>query len=170
MHSAPQQQRTDDDLLFTRRFSASRRGARLARRAAAHRLSTWGVPEGSPLSDAVTLIVAELSANAALHGRVPGRDFEVRLWCGRAGGPVCVEVSDTHPAPPVCTPSQGDAEGGRGLLLVDALATHWEVVPRMGPGKTVRAVVDTATAVTAEARDRDASGEHGSAPWPPSRS
>ncbi|MEU3529503.1 ATP-binding protein [Streptomyces sp. NPDC038707] len=88
------------------------------------------------------LVVAELAANAVLHGRVPGRDFELRLSFDRAAGVVRVEVSDTHPVRPQpngpAAPSRPlDAEGGRGLLLVAAVATRWGVGERRGPGKAV---------------------------------
>lgn len=127
--------------MFTQRFSATRRGARLARRLAAYQLDVWGVAYGSELSEAVSLIVAELSANAALHGRVPGRDFEVCLSSDGASGTVRVEVSDTHPAWPAMVRPTDEGEGGRGLLLVDALAERWDVRGRVGPGKTVWAEV-----------------------------
>ncbi|MCP9959484.1 MULTISPECIES: ATP-binding protein [Streptomyces] len=126
---------------FAQRFPATRRGARLARRLAAHRLAEWHLPHGGPASDAVTLVVAELAANAVLHGRVPGRDFELRLAYDRSAGLVRVEVSDTHPArprPPEPAPGPvAHAEGGRGLLLVGAVADRWGVAGRTGPGKTV---------------------------------
>ncbi len=51
-------------------LSPTPRGARLARLLAAEQLRSWGLP----LSPAEQ-IVAELAANAATHGRVPGRDF-----------------------------------------------------------------------------------------------
>ncbi|MFJ3664785.1 ATP-binding protein [Streptomyces sp. NPDC090119] len=120
---------------FAQRFSATRRGARLARMLAVHQLDQWGHPYGSPTSEAVALVVAELAANAVLHGRVPGRDFEVRLH--RADGHVRVEVSDTHPAHPKLPAQDPTAEGGRGLLLIEAVATRWGTSPRTGPGKTV---------------------------------
>ncbi|MFJ4520624.1 ATP-binding protein [Streptomyces sp. NPDC088810] len=125
--------------MFVQRFSATRRGARLARRLAAHRLHRWGMPYGGPASDTVTLVVAELAANAALHGRVPGRDFELRLTFDRAAGVVRVEVSDTHPGrPEPPEPAHPlDTDGGRGLLLVAAVAARWGVGERTGPGKTV---------------------------------
>ncbi|MEU2226535.1 ATP-binding protein [Streptomyces sp. NPDC018347] len=126
--------------VFVQRFSATRRGARLARRMATFRLDLWGVPYGSPASDAVALVVAEFAANAVLHALVPGRDFELRLCCDRASGVVRVEVSDTHPArsePPRPAPAPAEAEGGRGLLLVEAVAARWGVDEREGPGKTV---------------------------------
>nr|WP_324785377.1 ATP-binding protein [Streptomyces sp. H51] len=126
--------------MFVQRFSATRRGARLARRLAAHRLDLWGVPYGSPASDTVVLVVAELASNAVLHGRVPGRDFELRLRCDRASGVVRVEVADTHPTPakpPLPGAGPEDADGGRGLLLVEAVAQRWGVDARRRPGKTV---------------------------------
>ncbi|EFF90849.1 LOW QUALITY PROTEIN: regulatory protein, partial [Streptomyces sp. e14] len=65
--------------MFAQRLSATPRGARLARRLALRQLETWGIPHGVDASDAVGLVVAELAANAVTHGRVPGRDFELRL-------------------------------------------------------------------------------------------
>ncbi|WP_460109296.1 ATP-binding protein [Streptomyces sp. YKOK-J1] len=127
--------------VFAQRFSATRRGARLARRLATHRLDLWQLPYGSPASDTVTLVVAELASNAVLHGRVPGRDFELRLTYDRSAGLVRVEVSDTHPGYPEIpgppAPPSADADGGRGLLLVEAVADRWGVAGRTGPGKTV---------------------------------
>jgi hypothetical protein len=70
---------------FTQRFSATRRGARLARLLAAHQLTEWGHPRGTEAHDTVVLVVAELAANAVLHGRVPGRDFALALSFERTG-------------------------------------------------------------------------------------
>ncbi|MEN3582593.1 ATP-binding protein [Streptomyces sp. ZYX-F-203] len=131
---------------FAQRLSATRRGARLARRLAAHQLDIWGVPHGTSASDAAVLIVAELSANAVLHGRVPGRDFALRLSHTPATGLLRIEVSDTHPALPARLLPPADSEGGRGLVLVDVLAARWGVAERTGPGKTVWAEVDLAVA------------------------
>ncbi|WP_079035275.1 extracellular solute-binding protein [Streptomyces hirsutus] len=80
---------------------------------------------------------AELAANAALHGCVPGRDFALFLACDDVRGVIRIEVSDTHPDPPAPTAAAADEEHGRGLALVDALATLWGVTGRIGPGKTV---------------------------------
>jgi anti-sigma regulatory factor (Ser/Thr protein kinase) len=132
--------------VFVQRFSATPRGARLARHLAVGRLCAWGIPYGTDAFDAVALIVAELAANAVTHGRVPGRDFELRLSI--VGGSVRVEVTDTHSGPPglpgldeVERPGSLD-EHGRGLLLVAALADRWEVLERKtAPGKTVRAEI-----------------------------
>ncbi|MEW1873471.1 ATP-binding protein [Streptomyces caelestis] len=126
---------------FTMRFSSTPRGARLARRMCEHCLDAWGVPYDSDAHDVVTLVAAELCANAVQHGHVAGRDFHVRLTADPAARTVRIEVTDTQdetvPHLPA-TPSQ-DSEGGRGLLLVEALADRWGCSPRAGggPGKTV---------------------------------
>ncbi|MEV3949647.1 ATP-binding protein [Streptomyces halstedii] len=128
-------------LTFTQRFSATRRGARLARYLAVQQLDAWGVSYGTPGSDTVALVTAELASNAVLHGRVPGRDFALRIVYGRGTAGVRIEVSDTHPGMPVEKARGGPEETGRGLVLVGALATRWGVTGRLGPGKTVWAEV-----------------------------
>ncbi|WP_326700381.1 ATP-binding protein [Streptomyces sp. NBC_01754] len=130
--------------VFAQRFSSTPRGARLARHLAVHQLDAWGIPYGSDASDTAALLVAELGANAVAHGRVPGRDFEVRLRLDAYT--LRIDVSDARgerrPAgrgvavPPPC------ADGGRGLLLVEVLADRWEVRDRLPVGKTVRAELD----------------------------
>jgi anti-sigma regulatory factor (Ser/Thr protein kinase) len=120
---------------FVQRFSATRRGARLARRLAVHQLDEWGVPYGSEFSDNAALVVAELAANAVLHGHVKGRDFELRLL--NLADRLRIEVSDARgergPEPRLL---RAGAESGYGLHLVEALATSWGVTDR-SVGKTV---------------------------------
>ncbi|MFF9700036.1 ATP-binding protein [Streptomyces griseofuscus] len=118
---------------FAMRFTSTPRGARLARRLVSLRLDEWGHPYDGRVNEAVTLISAEFAANAVRHGRVPGRDFHLRL----AGGEdvVRLEVSDT-----LTERRAPSGEGGRGLILVEALADKWGVAPRR-PGKTVWAEV-----------------------------
>ncbi|MFE5602230.1 ATP-binding protein [Streptomyces coelicoflavus] len=128
---------------FTQRFSATRRGARLARLLAAHQLTEWGHPHCTEAHDTIVLVVAELAANAVLHGRVPGRGFALSLSHDDGRRVIRVEVTDTHPAQPTRRTSGTDENGGRGLLLVDALAADWGVRDRLGPGKTVWAECGT---------------------------
>ncbi|SCZ16631.1 Histidine kinase-like ATPase domain-containing protein [Streptomyces sp. 136MFCol5.1] len=127
---------------FTMRFSSTPRGARLARHLAGERLDAWGIPYGSDAHDVLTLIVAELSANAVRHGRVPGRDLRLRL--SAEGATLRVEVTDSRgeSTPALAEPSI-DRDGRRGLLLVAALTDRWGWYPCIdGPGKTVWAVLD----------------------------
>ncbi|MFF3391333.1 ATP-binding protein [Streptomyces sp. NPDC002669] len=120
---------------FVQRFSATRRGARLARRLAVQQLDAWGMPYGSGLSDAVAVVVSELAANAVVHGLVPGRDFELRLVV--RAGTLRVEVSDARgERRPELRPFRPGAESGFGLHLVEGLAASWGVEERV-VGKTV---------------------------------
>nr|WP_145485191.1 MULTISPECIES: ATP-binding protein [Streptomyces] len=124
------------------RFTSTPRGARLARRLAAVRLDAWGIPYSTGPHDDIVLIVAELSANAVRHGRVPGRDFHFGLHLAPLSGTVRVEVTDTRgerlPERPIVPEGPGVEETGRGLLLVSHLAARWGWHPRAeGPGKTV---------------------------------
>ncbi|WP_308121990.1 ATP-binding protein [Streptomyces sp. TRM70350] len=125
---------------FTMRFTSTPRGARLARRLVSHRLNEWGHPYTTEANETLTLITAELTANAVRHGHVPGRDFHLHLTL--TDNTFRIEVTDTrterHPAPPPPSTPAPDAESGRGLLLVAALADDWGVTPRAtAPGKTV---------------------------------
>ncbi|MER7899198.1 ATP-binding protein [Streptomyces sp. NPDC096046] len=131
--------------VFRQRLSSTPRGARLARNLTLNQLHSWGIPYESDVSCAAGAIVAELAANAVTHGRVPGRDFELRLAI--VTGSVRVEVTDTRsgppypPAPGAVRPPRLLDEHGRGFVLVDALADRWEVLDREPPGKTVRAEI-----------------------------
>ncbi|MGW1769592.1 ATP-binding protein [Streptomyces sp. NPDC002073] len=118
---------------FVVQLSATPRSARLARLLAVEQLRAWGLP--------LTVgahVVAELTANAVTHGRVPGRDFRVGMSV--AAGILRIEVTDTRGAdlPVVRVP---DAESGRGLVIVEALAERWGVTPGPAPRKTVWAEV-----------------------------
>ncbi|MEV0006966.1 ATP-binding protein [Streptomyces sp. NPDC051840] len=139
---------------FTQRFSSTPRGARLARRLTVLQLERWGLAPGSEMTDRAALVVAELAANAVTHGRVPGRDFELKLtWLH--GSALRIEVSDTRgerslPAPGRLDRPCPDAECGRGLLLVEGMADRWSVRERLPVGKTVRAELDLRRRARAE--------------------
>ncbi|MEW2400405.1 ATP-binding protein [Streptomyces sp. NPDC046862] len=125
---------------FTIQLSSTPQGARLARRLATQQLDEWGIHHGTDLSNRAALVVAELATNAATHGRTPGRDFRLTLALTRTSAlasdgtastyTLRIEVTDTRPdrrppSPPDLTPTTPDAPTGRGLLIVDALATRW---------------------------------------------
>lgn len=121
--------------VFTQRFSCTLRGARLARQLALVSLDDWGIPEGSELSADAGLLVAELASNAATHGRVVGRDFELRMVL--VGDVLRLEVSDPRrERRPAVQPQAYQAESGYGLRVVDGLAADWGVMDRI-IGKTV---------------------------------
>jgi anti-sigma regulatory factor (Ser/Thr protein kinase) len=124
---------------FAMHFSSTPRGARLARLLVSHRLDDWGFGYDSPLNETLTLITSELAANAVRHGHVPGRDFGVRLTLDQETARV--EVSDTRTErqpPQALEEPEQNAEKGRGLLLVAALAERWGTAPRpAAPGKTI---------------------------------
>ncbi|MFK0172266.1 ATP-binding protein [Streptomyces sp. NPDC090306] len=128
-------------LEFAMQFTSSPRGARLARRLAEDRLARWGYGPGSEVSETVRLLVAELTANAVRHGTVPGRDFRLRVALDGEAGLVRIEVADSRARLPRRVGPSGEEEGGRGLLLVEALARRWGVEPRSPVGKTVWAEV-----------------------------
>ncbi|MER8027528.1 ATP-binding protein [Streptomyces bauhiniae] len=121
---------------FSVLFSSTPRGARLARLLAAEQLRSWGLPW-----EAAAQIVAELAANAATHGRLPGRSFRLALHAAR--GTLRIEVTDTRgDRRPVRREPGAEDEDGRGLLLVAALADRWGVAEDQFPRKIVWAELD----------------------------
>ncbi len=70
--------------------------------------------------DTVALLVSEVATNALVHGT---GDVELRVLPGDAV--VRVEVGDGSPRTPQPRQASDDAEGGRGLALVDALSSSW---------------------------------------------
>ncbi|MFE6131677.1 ATP-binding protein [Streptomyces sp. NPDC056437] len=93
--------------------------------------------EGSGLldvADAAELALTELIANVVRH--VPGRRCRTCILL-RADG-VRVEVADDCPKLPEPAARDELADGGEGLLLVEAVTDRWGVRPHAGgQGKTV---------------------------------
>jgi hypothetical protein len=99
-------------------FDWSGRGPADARRFVRETLADWACPG---LIDDAALIVTELATNAILHAR---SGFTVGIF-RRPDGTVRVAVSDAslgRPRPRRALPSE---HGGRGLYLVEVLATAW---------------------------------------------
>ncbi|MEU3888881.1 SpoIIE family protein phosphatase [Streptomyces sp. NPDC029041] len=100
-----------------------------ARRFARRTLRSWDVTADY---DAVLLVVSELVTNALVH-----TDGKVRMDLTLIGNRLRVAVADASPRSPVRPASIGwEATGGRGILLVEALAATWGTLPVSG-GKQV---------------------------------
>jgi anti-sigma regulatory factor (Ser/Thr protein kinase) len=87
------------------------------------------------LCDDLVLIVSELVTNAVRHGAPP-----VRVEVQADDRTVTVSVVDAAPGQPQRRTPSADAEGGRGLLLIDLLAAEHGVRPDP-PGKVVWAAL-----------------------------
>lgn len=102
--------------------------AGLARRFVRDRVRSWGVGTDE---DDVALMVSELVTNVGLHART-----EALVSVSLRDGCLRVEVTDRSPQPVEVRPHALGAETGRGLRIVDALASDWGV-QQAPAGKTV---------------------------------
>lgn len=90
----------------------------------------------------VELLVSELMTNAVAASSAAGQVVPVRLWLLADWSQVLVLVGDTSPRPPVQMGTGEDAEGGRGLLLVESISQQWDWYPSSAVGgKVVWALV-----------------------------
>ena len=124
---------------------ASLQAARIARARVLGALTEWGHggsddaggPGGFEVVDAVVLLTDELVTNAVVHAQSP-----LRMRLTLREGSVRVEVTDESPRLP--SPRGQDisegldavAEGGRGLRLVELIASRWGVEP-LSVGKRI---------------------------------
>jgi anti-sigma regulatory factor (Ser/Thr protein kinase) len=83
-------------------------------------LDSWGWPEGN----VPELLVSEVVTNALIHARTP-----IRLDVRDFGSRVRVSVRDGSGVPPARRPADLAAASGRGLEIVEALASSWGVDP-----------------------------------------
>jgi anti-sigma regulatory factor (Ser/Thr protein kinase) len=99
-------------------------------------LGSWRLPG---LLDPLLLVVSELVGNAVRHGRAP-----IGMLLRRSGGRVRVEVHDEESAAPAGAADlpDDDDECGRGLFLVDAVASETGVEQIPDDGKVVWATLD----------------------------
>ncbi len=88
-------------------------------------------------TDAATLVVSELVANAVVHAA--GDVEPIELTLDADGACLRIEVLDHDPSPPTLPAHApgADGEGGRGLLIVDRVADRWGWRPLPGDGKRV---------------------------------
>ena len=96
-----------------------------------------------PLSQDLQLVVSELVTNAIRYAEPP-----VELEIEADEDTVTIAVADGSAGRPEARAQSLDAEGGRGLLLIDLLSAESGVRPEP-PGKTVWASFDRGTATSA---------------------
>jgi anti-sigma regulatory factor (Ser/Thr protein kinase) len=104
-----------------------------ARQLVREQCDAWGADAAA--SDAAVLLASELVTNAVLHARTP-----LTITVMRGQGSIRVEVRDSHPALPEPRRYNVDLATGRGLRLMETLASAWGVlkVPHADrPGKIV---------------------------------
>jgi anti-sigma regulatory factor (Ser/Thr protein kinase) len=95
------------------------------------------------MSDGAELIVSELVTNAIVHASrtVPGGPHPVQLWLASDRRELLIMVADVSPRMPGATPPADDRDGGRGLLLVEAISKNWGCYPAANGGKVVWAIL-----------------------------
>jgi anti-sigma regulatory factor (Ser/Thr protein kinase) len=100
----------------------------------------WGL---DALRDDIELVVSELVTNAVRACASLGSGAPVRMWLRGNTTRVLVLVWDACPRPPVRLNAGQNADGGRGLLLVEALSDQWDWHPLEQPdgGKIVWATL-----------------------------
>lgn len=103
-----------------------------ARAATAHMVAALHL---EPIGDELALVVSELVTNAVRHAEPP-----VRLELQADDDRVTVAVADGSPGRPVAREAAQDAEGGRGLPMINLIAAETGVRPSP-PGKTVWAAL-----------------------------
>ncbi|MFC9861429.1 MULTISPECIES: ATP-binding protein [unclassified Streptomyces] len=114
-------------------FAMGEHSARHLRRILRTYLTGWALLD---VADAAELALTELIANVVRH--VPGRRCQTFVFRLPDGDGVRVEVADADPQEPAVAVGDVLDEGGRGLLLVDAVTDKWGVETRRdGRGKTV---------------------------------
>ncbi|KAB1144465.1 ATP-binding protein [Streptomyces luteolifulvus] len=120
----------------TFRLSRCRRSVPRSRAALHAVLGGWGVAQD--ILESAELVLSELVTNA-LRVRVPSdRQVGVRIARSLEDGLLRLEVSDAGSGRPEVRAPGDEETGGRGLLLVEALAHRWGVEERTGGiGKTV---------------------------------
>ncbi len=87
---------------------------------------------GPECADAAVLMASELVSNALRHGSGP-----VRLGCHAGQVSVRVEVGDDDRQRPRIRYVDEESENGRGMVIVDALASAWGVADAPHGGKIV---------------------------------
>lgn len=110
-------------------FPGDLESASAARHFLEDRLREWGAED---LVESARLLVSELMVNAVLHtGTAAQLTIDLEPGCLR------VEVGDGGTGEVAQQPYEPESPTGRGLMIVDALASRWGVEERARGGKVV---------------------------------
>jgi len=128
----------------TLRLPAAASAAVVSRRHVRQLLQAWQL---AAVIDMAELMASELVANAVTAAQAPdGRVFPEeprlppkpsQLGVRRTEVSVIIEVADPNPEPPVLQRPGPMDEGGRGLRIIEILATRWGYYAAQGGGKVV---------------------------------
>lgn len=116
------------------RFPAHPSSVRRARQAVAQSLPQALRPY---LGDDLRLLTSELVTNAIRHGACREDEDLVELVLWPADGHYWLAVSGPGTSKPTLAHPAPDSESGRGLVLVDRLASAWTTRPRPTCGTSV---------------------------------
>jgi anti-sigma regulatory factor (Ser/Thr protein kinase) len=103
-------------------------------------------------AEVAELVVSELVTNAVRFSGDPARALRyseradaglIALSLRHFPDGLLIEVYDTDSNPPVLCDADAEAENGRGLMLIDALAKEWSYFFPQGGGKVVYCVLGT---------------------------
>ncbi|GAB6987093.1 SpoIIE family protein phosphatase [Nocardioides pyridinolyticus] len=110
--------REPEDRSVQLRLDTDGEAPREARRAVRRQLASWGVPEEA--AHELELITSELVTNAFVHARPP-----IDLHLRHSANEVVLEVQDRAVLRPRRRRPDDDDEHGRGLNIIEVLATDW---------------------------------------------
>lgn len=117
--------------VVTERLGSSRTTPHRVRAILTATLDDWGLADVADLADVAELLASELVTNALVHGKLPAR-----FWMYVLDGRLYLEVSDSEPELPAPRDADAEDEGGRGLAIIEGLASEWGA-EAYGPGKRV---------------------------------
>lgn len=120
------------------RLAAAFVGVGLAREFVRKTLGDWQVPDRIDIAE---LVVSELATNAVKSAggtdAAPGKWADIGVQLRAVETELYVEVWDGGDGSPGIPEQTLDAEGGRGLFLVESLSTRWGICRPAAGGKIV---------------------------------
>ncbi len=108
--------------------------------AATDRRDAGGAAAEDLIAQSLLIAASEMVSNVVRHTAHGG---QLRMWDPRPEVPVRMEVEDDDPRPPTLARAgpEANADGGRGLMILAAIADDWGTFPTAA-GKVVWAEFD----------------------------